>query len=343
MRLAAIALTPILIGFSASAAPDSSLLTRIRAHMREYLARLPEYTCRITLERSARPNSHRPFNVIDRLRLDVAYANAQEYYAWPGDRRFERNIAELLAGRGMISEGSFALHMRKLFQTNDAEFGEPREADGHSIQVPFFVPSARSGFAISAGGGSAPSALRGSVWFDRENLNLIRLEVRVEDTPRTIRIQSTREVTSYARARIGDDDFVLPAESELTLRDRDGSERRNHTRYDEFHRYSASVTIHYGAGDTSEPDTPARMGRVAPGTRVTTTLEAGIAADAAIGDLVTGSGGVVARITGLRRAGNRWSLELLLLRVGNDRAYGVVRKNVNLPVPSGATFSWRTE
>ena len=139
MRLAAIAAIPALTGFGCFAA-DFELLTRIRDHMREYLARLPDYTCRISIERSARRNSRSTFEVIDRLRLETAYANAHEYYAWPGDDRFESNIAELLSGRGMVSEGSFALHMRKLFQTKDAQFGEPRISGGR-IELEFLVPA----------------------------------------------------------------------------------------------------------------------------------------------------------------------------------------------------------
>jgi hypothetical protein len=342
MRLAAIAAIPVLHGFCCFAAADSDLLTRIRDHMREYLARLPDYTCRISIERSARRNSRSAFDVIDRLRLETAYSNGHEYYAWPGDDRFESNIAELLAGRGMVSEGSYALHMRKLFQTNDAEFGEPRKTNGR-IELEFLVPAVRSGFAVSAGGASAPSALRGALWFDPATLDVTRLEVRVEDTPPSVRIVGTREVTTYSRTRIGDGDFVLPAESELVLRDRDGSEHRNRSRYDEFHRYSAIATIRYGGADADSPAAPVREGRVPPGTRISATLDAGIAADAAIGDLVTGTGGVTARITDMRRAGRGWSVELSLLRIGSDRTRGVIRKNLVLPVPPGASFTWRTE
>jgi hypothetical protein len=95
--------------------------------MREYLARLPDYTCRVTIERAQRRGSRGDFAVLDRLRLEIAYAGGHEYYAWPGDNRFESTIDELLPDRGLVSEGSWALHMRKLFLTRDAEFSGPRE------------------------------------------------------------------------------------------------------------------------------------------------------------------------------------------------------------------------
>ena len=40
-----------------SAADAPALVSRIRDHMREYIAHLPDYTCRITLERFKRPRA----------------------------------------------------------------------------------------------------------------------------------------------------------------------------------------------------------------------------------------------------------------------------------------------
>src|SRR5882757_3357355 len=175
MAWAASALVPVLAGLCCFAADDGDLLSRIRDQMREYLARLPDYTCRVTIERSARRSGRGAFELTDRLRLEIAYASAREYYAWPGDDRFENGIDELLPERGLVSEGSWALHARKLFLTNDAEFGPPRTTDcgGKAcVQIDFVVPAVRSGFAVSAGGASAPAALRGSVWFARESLDM---------------------------------------------------------------------------------------------------------------------------------------------------------------------------
>jgi len=119
----------------------------------------------------------------------------------------------------------------------------------------------------------------------------------------------------------------------------------NRSRFDEYHRYAGSATVRYGAAESPEPSPakPAREGRVRPGTRVVATLDAAIPADAAVGDLFTASGGVTGRITDLRRAGDRWSVELTLLRVGADRARGVVRRVLSLPVSAGATFTWRVD
>jgi len=232
-------------GMCFAAADDSDPLTRIREHMREYLAHLPDYTCKVTIERSERRNARARFVARDRLTLEIAYASGHEYYAWPGDSRFQNTIDELLPHSGMVSEGSFALHMRKLFLTNDAEFGAVRE-EGERLRVDFVVPAVRSGFAVSAGAASAPASLRGSVWFARDTLDVARLEVRVEDTPKSVRIAGTREVTNYGSVVVGEAAAVLPVESEIVLQDRDGSERRNQSRFQDCRRFTGSATVHYG-------------------------------------------------------------------------------------------------
>src|SRR3954471_20189830 len=121
-------------------AAGEDLLLRIRAQKPEDGTRLPDYTCRVTIERSGRRSGRGAWDLTDRLRLEIAYANGREYYAWPGDDRFENGIEELLPRRGLVSEGSWALHARKLFLTNDAEFSAPRttNCDGTPcVQVEF--------------------------------------------------------------------------------------------------------------------------------------------------------------------------------------------------------------
>jgi hypothetical protein len=337
MRRASAALLPLLVGWCGFAADDSESLSRIREHMREYLARLPDYTCRVTVERAQRSGSRAQYSVLDRLRLEIAYAGGHEYYAWPGDSRFESTIDELLPDRGLVSEGSWALHMRKLFLTNDAQFSAPREEAG-VIKVDFAVPAVRSGFAVTAGGASAPAGLQGSVWFARETLNIRRLDVRVAEIPRTIRVAATREVTSYGHAVVGDVPVVLPVESELVLRDRDGSERRNRARFDDCRRYSGSATIRYdaAAGEVA-PEKPVAPEDLKRGQRVEMKFESGIGADVAIGDVFP-FGAAKVRVTDVRQAGNRWNLEFRLIG-----GRGVARRTLALPAPPGTTITLRVE
>jgi hypothetical protein len=312
-----------------SAADAPALVTRIREHMREYIAHLPDYTCRITLERFKRLKARAPFELSDRLRLEVAYTGGQELYSWPGDARFETGIDDLLPGHGMVSNGSYALHIRNLFLRDVAEFAAPRDekcGGRPCVRLDFHIPALRSGYALSAGNRSAPAPLVGSAWFDPASLDILRLEVRVDDAPPSVRIASTRETTEYIRARIGDVEFVVPGVSELLLRDRNGSELLNRSRFDQYRRFAGNATISYApAADApvSAPPAPAPATAAAP-------LDAGIGEDAAIGDrfTVTTADGVQVsgRITEMRRVGKKWVVELTLP--------GMVRR-LTLPVKAG--------
>jgi hypothetical protein len=330
-----------------SAADAPPLVSRIREHMRDYIARLPDYTCRITLERFRRLKSRAPFDLGDRLRLEVAYTGGQELYSWPGDARFERGIEDLLPGHGMVSNGSYALHIRNLFLRDVAEFAAPQDekCEGLScVRLDFHIPALRSGYALSAGSGSAPAPLDGSAWFDPASLDIVRLEVRVDDAPRSVRIAATRETTVYQRARIGEVEFVVPAMSELMLRDRDGSEMLNRSRFDRYRRYTGSSTVSYGpAGDTPPPDarTPVAAPQAARplGRQVTAALDSAIADDAAIGDPFTATTAagehLTGRITGLRRTGKSWMVDLTLSNM--------VRRSLVLPLKAGAKLTWKID
>jgi len=311
-------------------------VSRIREHMREYVNQLPDYTCRITLERFKRPRASVPFELSDRFRLEVAYTGGDELYSWPGDDRFEGGIEDLLPGRGMVSNGSYALHIRNLFVREIAEFAAPVEeqCEGAAcVRVDFRIPAVRSGYALSSGSGSAPVPLVGSAWFAAASLNIQRLEVRVDDPPRSVRVTSTRETTNYVRARFGDVEFVVPGSNELTLRDRDGSESRNQVRFDHYRRFAGNATVFYApdAGIPASSTPPAKEPKARAPKPGVVSLDAEIGEDAAIGDpfTATAPGGtkVTGRITNMRRAGKLWMVDV---KVG-----GTARRGLTLPLKAG--------
>jgi hypothetical protein len=310
------------------AADPQDLLTRIREHLREYVSQLPDYTCRVTIERSARPSSRGKFELRDRVRLEVVFSGGDELYAWPGSERFERSIAELLPAHGLVSDGSYALHMRTLFLRNAATFDEPRQAKG-KIELAFEVPAVRSGYAMTTPAGTVPAALAGTVWIDPDRLDVDKLEVRVET-----RLGRSMETTTYARERIGDAEFVVPQTTDLVMLPDDGMQARNYSRFTDYHKFAGSSTIRFDdAATASNAQRPARAAAPPAGRDLIGKLEAGIGQDAAIGDPFTvtaeGDARYTGRITDMRRTGkDQWNLELTL-------AGRVVRKTVRLPLPAG--------
>ena len=83
-------------------APQTLLLSRIKYHNLLTLARLPNYTCRETIERSYRTPPDRKFHILDLVRLEVAYVGNRELYGWPGAQKFEeKDITETANSLGI--------------------------------------------------------------------------------------------------------------------------------------------------------------------------------------------------------------------------------------------------
>src|SRR5215470_12224497 len=73
-------------------APEVQLLTRIKAHLREELSQIPNYTCLETIARfhkePGRPAQGRgQLKPLDTVRLEIVYSDHREWYGSPGDRK----------------------------------------------------------------------------------------------------------------------------------------------------------------------------------------------------------------------------------------------------------------
>ena len=283
----------------------------------------------MTIERSARQSPRGPFQLRDRVRLEVVFSGGNELYAWPGSERFERSIAELLPAHGLVSDGSYALHMRTLFLRNAAAFDPPRTVSG-KVELGFDVPAARSGYAMTTPEGTVPAGLTGKLWLDPDRLDLVKLEVHV-----ATRLGRSQEITTYARERIGDAEFVVPQSTDLVMLPDYGMQARNYSRFEDYHKFAGTSTVKYdSAAEPSTGGQPSAPSATLPPRRdFTAKLDTAIGDDAAIGDpfTVTTEGGTkyTGRITDMRRTGrDQWNIELTL-------AGRVIRKTVRLPLPAG--------
>src|SRR5215467_1270517 len=79
--------------------PEVIQLSRIRARAIENLNRMPNYTCRETIERSVRKPPAKRFQLVDTVRLEVALVKGKELFGWPGAEKFEEGeIGDLVKG-----------------------------------------------------------------------------------------------------------------------------------------------------------------------------------------------------------------------------------------------------
>jgi hypothetical protein len=258
-KLAALALAAPLLGAQDTALDPAVLqLARIKTHMMETLTRQPNYTCLETVERWQRNAVARQFSFIDRLRLEVAFVDGKEMFAWPGSQRFEDHDLTEWVPSGTFGSGEFASHSRVVFGTNTATF-EPRGEQNLSISNPsiskqekrpavrfdFTVPQLVSGYRIRSGAAHEVVGYRGSFYVEPQSLDLMRLEVFADDLPASLKLKSVSDRMDYARVRIGEGDFLLPESSEVVLVDISGHVDRNQLRFSACRQYTGQSKLSF--------------------------------------------------------------------------------------------------
>ena len=280
-------------GLALAADSPSALLTGIRQRMADNLKRLPNYTCTETIERRIGPAGSRHLPLADRIRLEVAYVGDRELFSWPGEKTFEdKDIGQIVGRGGAISNGSFALHARTVFQTGTPLFswaGEEQRDGRKIVRFEFQISREKSRWAVQSGFQTVVVAYRGVIEADAETLAAVRLEVHLDEPPPDLDLRRVTETIQYHSVRIGDSDFLLPLSSELTMVQTSGVENQNLTQFEKCRQYAGVSTLHFddtesNAGGSTKPAEPIRL---PAGLRLETRLETAInRADAARGDLV---------------------------------------------------------
>jgi hypothetical protein len=245
-----------------TAAPQRiELLTRIRVHAIGNLERQPNYTCRETVERSHRLNSTHKFQLLDTVRLEVALVDGKEMFGWPGARKFEDMDLRNFVSQGAIGNGNFALHARAIFRGEAVKFEDRGDGSTGSqswVRFAFQVPLARSGHSLQVGERKAIVAYHGSFDVDPKSLDLERIEVIADEIPTELRLTNAIDRVEYARTKIGSGEFLLPASSELSISNLDGSEDRNQVRFASCRQFTGeSVLTFDDPAPSSSPNAPA--------------------------------------------------------------------------------------
>ena len=79
------------------------------------------------------------------------------------------------------------------------------------------------------------------------------MEVIADEIPADLMLASTADKIDYAITRIGEGDFLLPAESDLTMVNLNGGENHNHVRFTACRQFSGESVITFGDAPESKP------------------------------------------------------------------------------------------
>ncbi len=222
------------------------------------LQRQPDYTCTETVERTRQAVGSRE-RVEDTLRLEVALVDGKEMFAWPGSKQFEdRDLGDLIS-TGMFGNGNFAIYARILFLTNLAVFEDRGEAqlDGRPAwRYDFRVSRANGGSRLRVDGREAIVGLHGSFYADPMTLDVRRMEVDAEDIPADLKVLDAETIVDLGRLRIGDEDFLLPVESQLMMAMPDVVDR-NAVRFSSCRKFTGESTLLFNDPVLAEASAPA--------------------------------------------------------------------------------------
>ncbi|MBZ5626749.1 MAG: hypothetical protein LAQ69_49940 [Acidobacteriia bacterium] len=251
-------------------APEVLLLARIKSHMREELAHVPNYTCLETIARFRKePGRPSPFQgelkPMDTVRLEIVYADRKEWYGSPGDRNLSTDNPVEFIGSGMIGTGAFALTLSNVFEGAAFTYrGEDAVSGRKAAKYDFHLPQLLKVFQISILGGSGTVGEEGSFWADPQSLDLLRLESHADEIPPYLPLEEASTKVSYARTRIGDLNVLLAQQADLHMLETSGVESYDRIEFTHCRAFSTQSTIHF----EPEPQEPAKYLPPAPPTVV---------------------------------------------------------------------------
>jgi hypothetical protein len=293
------------IGAPQDLPPGVLLVSRVKAHVKEQMAHMPQYTCLETFERSRkRRGAQGELTSQDTVRLEVLFTGHKEFFDSPGGRDFKEENPRVFVGSGLIGNGMFAGHLQTLFVNDQGLFtyrGEEPLAGRRAAKWDFRVPRLSSLYTITTPSGSAVVSMKGAFWADPVTFDLIRVEVRADEIPPLLQINDAITTMEYAPTRIGQADVWLPQTGELRLLGSSGEEAIDRFEFTHCRSFQTESSISF-----AEPDAAPEAAKGAPampnpaaapvakalslpgGLTVTIALTAAVTDRAAVGELIGG-------------------------------------------------------
>lgn len=245
-------LSAVLVPVRAANVDGEALFARVKAHMTEHRAQLPNYTCQESVDRMLRTGSQ--WRYLDRLELEVAFAGHQEVFSRPGSDRFGEQSVEEIAGGGTIGNGALGSHTDFIIFQDGIEFkyaGKSKKDGHHAVRYDFHVPIEQSHFRVRHNGAEGMAGYDGSIWFDDDSLDPVRVDLKVNRIPTYIGVRRIEESLHYKTLMIGDAAFDLPDHSELTATDDASNNTINLTKLSRCRQFTSDSVVKYALPNQS--------------------------------------------------------------------------------------------
>jgi hypothetical protein len=231
----------------------------------------------------------------DRLRLDVTMTGRGEIFSWVGASRFDdRSISQLVDGP-MVT-GAFGGFLSIVFKQDVRKFTFERstEVEGRRLmEYSFQVAAENSSYKTEIPGSSVKTGYTGTVLADPVTGDLIRLIVKADELPAAAGACEISTNLALQMVKIGDGEFLLPAQARQHYVLTTGEETENTTTFAGCREYLGESSVNFNApkSDASgfRPSASAILVRVPANQRFTVELTAPVASrTAAAGDAFSG-------------------------------------------------------
>jgi hypothetical protein len=198
------------------------------------------------------------WRALDTVTADLVYQDGKESY-----KNFlvnGRTAREAPEKSGSWSSGEFASTLQDIMSPiTNADFHGKRSttiANHAAFRYDFTVEQQNSHWHVQADSQSYQPEYTGSVWIDKENYRVLRIELSARNMPRGFPLDQVESAVDYDYVLIGDQKYLLPTHSEALSCLRGTSDcSRNVIEFRNYKKYGADTSITFDVPDTPEkPD-----------------------------------------------------------------------------------------
>ena len=259
---------------AAVAPPPSSIeqkqiLEQLAEHALNYTANLPNFICTQVTRRHIDPTGTENYSLADTVQEQLTYFDRHESYKVAMvDNRAVTNVEHDQLG-GSTSSGEFGTMLRYVFEpSSHTEFDWEKWGTlrGRRMYVfNFKVNQAFSRYLVKDGESHREiiAGYHGLVYADSETKSVMRIVIQCDSIPADFPIQQVSLDLNYDFAKIGEQEFLLPLNSELRSR-RGKFLSWNETEFRLYRKFGTESNIKFDAEPVPEPVRPPDPGTPAP-------------------------------------------------------------------------------
>ena len=231
---------------------DAPVIERAREAAFSFSKTLPNYivqqhTARYGTE--AARGGRTSWQALDTVTADVISEDGKESY---------KNILingkppqDTVENSGAWSTGEYiTIQLNVLADNTNADFHNQRAAtivNRPAFLYDFNVAQSNSHWQLHAFGESYVPGFSGSIWIDKENSRVLRIEISAENLGRTFPLDTVESAVDYDYVLIGDVRYLLPVHSEsISCRRGSGECSRNVIDFRNYRKFTTDSSITFG-------------------------------------------------------------------------------------------------